>query len=203
MSPAPARPPARERLLDAAEALFYDRGIAATGVDAVLDRAGVAPATLYAHFAGKDALVAAYLQRRHERWRSTWDRALARCGDDATSRAVAVFDALETFPARPGPVRGCAFLAASVEVTTPEHPAHRWLVEDTRLLTERLRQLSADAGASDPEALAGELLCLYDGALAARARRAVTGGDLPAPPPARELALAAVARHRGQDARGD
>jgi hypothetical protein len=46
-----ARAPARERLLDAAEELFYECGIAATGVDAVLRRAHVAPATLYAHFA--------------------------------------------------------------------------------------------------------------------------------------------------------
>ena len=71
-----ARRPARERLLDAAEELFVEHGIAATGVDAVLRRAEVAPATLYAHFAGKDHLVAAYLQRRHERWRAAWDDAL-------------------------------------------------------------------------------------------------------------------------------
>ena len=63
--------PAKERLVDAAEELFYEHGIAATGVDAVLRRAHVAPATLYAHFAGKDHLVAAHLQSGHERWRVT------------------------------------------------------------------------------------------------------------------------------------
>ena len=76
MGAAETRLPARERLLDAAEELFYERGIAATGVDAVLRRARVAPATLYAHFGGKDQLVASYLQRRHERWRATWDEVL-------------------------------------------------------------------------------------------------------------------------------
>src|SRR5687768_7977314 len=118
------RRPARERLLDAAEDLFYERGIAATGVDAVLKRAGVAPATLYAHFAGKDHLVASYLQRRHERWRAVWDQALARCGDDATARALSIFDALEAFPGPEGATRGCAFLAAAVEVVELDHPAH-------------------------------------------------------------------------------
>ena len=190
-----ARRPARERLLDAAEELFVEHGIAATGVDAVLRRAEVAPATLYAHFAGKDHLVAAYLQRRHERWRAAWDDALERSGDDPEDRALAVFDALDGFPSRTS-TRGCAFLAAAVEVTDPEHPAYQWLAADTQLLTERLRALAAETGATDPDALAAELLALYDGALAARTRRAVSDGGGPAPLPARALGAAAVARHR-------
>ena len=189
------RRPARERLLDAAEDLFYERGIAATGVDAVLKRAGVAPATLYAHFAGKDHLVAAYLQRRHERWRATWDEALARCGDDATARALSVFDALEGFAGPPSAARGCAFLAAAVEVVDLDHPAHPWLEADTRLLLERVRALAAGTGAAHPDALAAELLLLYDGTLAARTRRAAAGDGWPAITTTRALAAAAVARH--------
>ena len=76
MTSGTARPEARERLLAAAEELFTEHGIAATGVDAVLRRAQVAPATLYAHFGGKDHLVAAYLERRHARWRAAWDLSL-------------------------------------------------------------------------------------------------------------------------------
>lgn len=188
---------ARERLLDAAEELFYERGIAATGVDAVLRRAQVAPATLYAHFSGKDHLVAAYLQRRHERWRATWDEVLQRAGDDPDARVLSVFDALDRFHPPHGTTRGCAFLAAAVEVTNPEHPAHRWLAADTQLLEDRLRTLAADTGADDPDALAAELLLLYDGALAARTRRAITpAGPRPAAPPSRVLAAEAIARHR-------
>ena len=190
------RRPARERLLDAAEDLFYERGISATGVDAVLKRAGVAPATLYAHFAGKDHLVAAYLQRRHERWRAAWDEALARCGDDATARALSVFDALETFSRPRNATRGCAFLAAAVEVNDLDHPAHPWLEADTRLLLERVHDLAAGTGAAHADALAAELLLLYDGALAARARRATAAADdWPALTTTRALAGAAVARH--------
>lgn len=191
--------PARERLLDAAEELFYEHGIATTGVDAVLQRAEVAPATLYAHFRGKDHLVAAYLQRRHERWRAAWDEELERRGDSPDERVLAVFDALEAF--RRHGSRGCAFLAASVEITDPAHPAHPWLRADSCLLRERLLELAEATGAADPAALAGELLLLYDGALASRARR--TAGaepddatDLADPPPVRELAAAAVRRHR-------
>ncbi|HSP36839.1 MAG TPA: TetR/AcrR family transcriptional regulator [Frankiaceae bacterium] len=190
------RAPARERLLDAAEELFYERGIAATGVDAVLRRARVAPATLYAHFAGKDYLVAAYLQRRHELWRTIWDEALQRCGDDPDKRALSVFDALDELHRRQETTRGCAFLAAAVEVTDPQHPAHQWLAADTQLLDDRLHALAADTGAADPDALAAELFLLYDGALAARARRAITANGQPIPPTTRALAAAAIARHR-------
>jgi len=195
MSDGNARAPARERLLDAAEELFYERGIAATGVDAVLRRAQVAPATLYAHFAGKDHLVAAYLQRRHERWRATWDETLKRCADDPRKRALSVFDALDEFHREQETTRGCAFLAAAVEVTDPQHPAHQWLAADTRLLDDRLHALAAETGAADPGALARELLLLYDGALAARTRRAIRRtGDQATPPSTRELATAAIAR---------
>ena len=182
-------------MLDAAEELFYAQGIAATGVDAVLRRAQVAPATLYAHFAGKDHLVAAYLQRRHERWLGVWDDVLERCGDDPVERALSVFVALDEMPLPREAARGCAFLGAAVEITDADHPAHAWLLADTRLLTDRLRALAADAGAADPDALAAELLLLYDGALAARRRRATTGDGPPAAP-VRDLAAAAVDRSR-------
>lgn len=195
MTSGTARPEARERLLAAAEELFTEHGIAATGVDAVLRRAQVAPATLYAHFGGKDHLVAAYLERRHARWRAAWDDALARCGDDPDARVLAVFDALDAFPGPTPTRRGCAFLAAAVEVTDPGHPAHAWLVADTHLLRERLHDLAAATGAADPAALAAELLLLYDGALAARARDGVTG-TTGAAADVRGLAAAAVARHR-------
>ena len=86
-------------------------------------------------------------------------------------------------------------LAASVEVTDPAHPAHAWLAADTRLLRERLHTYAADTGAADPDALATELLLLYDGALAALTRRGITPDGYTATSP-RSLAAAAVARHR-------
>src|SRR5690348_10293890 len=60
-----ARPPsARERLLDAANELFYAEGVQTVGVDRVVERAGVAKATLYTLFGNKDGLVRAYLAAR-------------------------------------------------------------------------------------------------------------------------------------------
>lgn len=166
--------PARERLLAAAAELFYESGIAATGVDAVLARAGTSPATLYAHFAGKDGLVAAYLEERHQAWRATWDEVLAG-RSDPVERLLSVFDAVGRYRDEQGNRRGCAFLAAATELPAG-HPGQPWLAADSRLLTERLRELAADAGLPDADDAAATLLLLYDGALSRYARVATTPG---------------------------
>ena len=181
--------PARERLLEAADQLFYAHGIAATGVDAVLQRAGASPASLYAHFSGKDGLVAAYLGRRHHRWRATWDAVLADA-EDPVDRLLSVLDALALFRRREGAVRGCAVLAAAAELPEADHPARAWIAADTALLHDRLHELARAGGADDPHALVAELVLIYDGTLAAYAR-----GATDPMPAARELALSAVRRH--------
>ena len=65
------RPPGRPRdaakleaILDAANALFLERGIAATTMDAVAERASVSKMTVYANFRDKPALLAAVLDHR-------------------------------------------------------------------------------------------------------------------------------------------
>lgn len=180
---------ARERLLSAADELFYAHGIAATGVDSILQRAGASPATLYAHFAGKDALVAAYLEQRHHRWRRVWDEVLAQTSDPV-DRLLSVLDALALFRERAGSTRGCAVLAASAELPAGDHPARTWVDADTKLLHSRLLELATAAGADRPDALVAELLLIYDGALASFAREVADPIQA-----ARELARHAVSRH--------
>jgi AcrR family transcriptional regulator len=174
MAPARASRPARERLLDAAGELFYESGIAATGVDAVLARARVSPATLYAHFAGKDGLVSAYLEHRFRHWRQVWDEVLDE-RTDPVDRLLSVFDAVLRYREVEGNRRGCAFLAAATELP-PHHPGQQWLAADSRLLAERLHQLAEAVGVADPAEVADALLAFYDGALARCARQAVAPG---------------------------
>lgn len=189
------RPAARERLLDAADELFYTGGIAATGVDAVLRRAQASPPTLYAHFGNKEGLVAAYLERRHQRWRQTWDDALAHT-TDPHDRLLSVFKALALFRQRTGSTGGCAFLAAAAELpdtaaSGSAHAASRWIDADTTLLRQRLGELAAAADVQDPDDLAAELIVIYDGTLAGYARHS---HDPLAT--ARRLADAALSRRR-------
>jgi len=180
-------------MLDAAETLFYERGITGTGVDAVLKQAGVSTATLYAHFGGKDDLVAAYLRRRIARWRQLWQEAVD-AAPTPEAKLLAVFDALAAFRADQPPGRGCAVLAAAVELPGPGHPALDVVASDTEHLRERLQALAGDLPVADPVELAEEILLVYDGTLSAFLRGPV--GD----PVARGRALAAVLvrRRRGR-----
>ena len=50
--------------MQAADRLFYRKGIRAVGVDAVAAEAGISKRSLYDTFPSKDALVAAYLRQR-------------------------------------------------------------------------------------------------------------------------------------------
>jgi len=155
----------RERLLDAAEILFYRDGVGRTAVDAVLAEAGVSPATLYAHFGGKDQLVTAYLVRRRQRWRTVWDTAIAE-QSSAEDRLLAVFDALHRFRAdQPPSTRGCAFIATAVEL--PGHPALDVVAADTAHLCARLHALATDLEVAQPDELAEQVLLAYDGVLSA------------------------------------
>jgi AcrR family transcriptional regulator len=158
--------PARERLIAAADELFSRDGIAATPVDDAIRRAGVATATLYHHFDGKDALVAAYLHDRHARWMGRWEAHVAAAPDDG-GRLLAIFDALEEWAREGGAERGCAFVDAAAELSDREHPAWREIAAHKADLRRRLLELAEAAGRPDAEPLADQLLLLYEGALSA------------------------------------
>jgi AcrR family transcriptional regulator len=104
-----------QRLLDAAERLFYERGVQAVGVDAVVAEAGVATKTLYAHFGSKDGLVEAYLRRRDRRWLD-WLRNAVDTAESGPARVFAVFDALTQWFTQPN-YNGCAFINIAGELS--------------------------------------------------------------------------------------
>jgi AcrR family transcriptional regulator len=157
------RPSPRERLLAASDELFYRDGVHSTGIDAVIERAGVAKGSLYYIFGGKDELVAAYLRGRHQVWRQRVEAAQADT-DDPDQKILAIFDALADYVSRPE-FRGCPFNNAAAEA--PAGQAERLAISEYRdWLRQSFRQLAVDTGAADSEALTDALIVLYDGALA-------------------------------------
>ncbi|WP_010088945.1 TetR/AcrR family transcriptional regulator [Burkholderia ubonensis] len=196
--PQPGEPGARDRLLDAAEALIYSGGIHATGVDAIVKRSGAARKSFYSHFESKEALVVAALERRDERWMRWFvDATLAR-GKTPRTQLLGMFDVLRDWFLQPD-FHGCAFLNASGEIADADDPvrivarAHK-----ARLLAfvrERLDAL-ADDGEIERRTLARvarQWLVLIDGAISV----ALVSGDATAARDARataELLLDAVSR---------
>jgi len=158
------RPPARERILDVADRLFYERGIHAVGVDAIVAESDVAKTTLYSHFGSKDELVAAYLRRRSERWREHLHAELDAYPGPAAERVLHVFDLLGEWFAEPG-YRGCPFINACAEFASDDHPAAIATRAYRAWLRATFAGLSAEAGAAAPDALAAQLLLLYDAAM--------------------------------------
>ena len=159
-----SRPTKRDQLIDCALELFRREGYHATGVDRIVNVAGVAKMTLYKHFASKEELILAALQRRDEGFSRTYAEELARPSLTPRARLLAVFDVLEDFIHDPA-FSGCMFINASAEFADPEHPIHRATVAHKTSITDRLAGLAEEAGARDPGALAEQLSLLFDGAL--------------------------------------
>jgi AcrR family transcriptional regulator len=161
--PEQRRRTAKERLLQAADELFYSEGIHTVGIDRVIARAGVAKGSMYYSFAGKDELVHDYLTHRHGKWA---ERVTTGIGAHADPRAriLAVYDVLGTLFAQPD-YRGCAFMNATAEaapdsVEALAGTAFRAWVHALFL------DLATDTDADDPKQLADTLVLLYDGAVA-------------------------------------
>ncbi|MFC7571929.1 TetR/AcrR family transcriptional regulator [Klenkia terrae] len=175
---------ARERLLGAAETLFADQGVAATPVDQVLARAGVAPATLYAHFGSKAGLQAAVLDARLARWDAAWAAAVDAAPDDR-GRLLAVFDALDTFARGGAPSRWCTFLATAAGAPADDATAAAAIAADTELLRSRLTELAGPVAGDGAAELAEHLLVVVSGTLAMRLRPGPTPPSPAAAPPPR------------------
>ncbi|QOI55479.1 TetR/AcrR family transcriptional regulator [Rouxiella badensis] len=108
---------ARDRLLNAARVLFYNDGIAGTGIDAVVKRAGVARKSLYNNFASKAELVETYLHLRHDEWLSLYQHRL-EAANSPLKGVLAVFLAYEDHAeyAYERGFRGCGLLNAAAEL---------------------------------------------------------------------------------------
>ncbi|MFF2523302.1 TetR/AcrR family transcriptional regulator [Streptomyces liangshanensis] len=164
---------ARSQTLDAAEELFYGRGIQSVGMDDIRGASGVSLKRLYQLFPAKEQLVEAYLERRDV----TWRRGLADRVDqesDPRRRVLAVFDHLHTWFGEPG-FRGCAWINSYGELgATSARVAAQARTHKTAFL-RYLEELAADAGL--PATSAGHLLLLAEGAM-------VTAGIFGTPEPA-------------------
>lgn len=158
-----SRPAPRERLLDAADELFYEEGICAVGVDRILKRADVARASLYTSYGSKEELVRAYLQRRSQEWQATVREVLPSRWDNPRDRILGIFELLTDWFAAPA-YRGCPFINASAEVASTGAVAQ---VRDTHRawVRDMFAGLAGEARVKDADALAAQLVLLYDGAM--------------------------------------
>ncbi|MDB5401397.1 MAG: transcriptional regulatory protein [Rhodopila sp.] len=146
-----------DRIMAAADRLFYQKGIRAVGVDAVAAEAGISKRSLYDTFPSKDALVAAYLRQRIQ--------PLLASDQAPAAQVLDLFDQLQTRFAK-GDFRGCPFVNAVTELADDCETARgiaSGYKEDRR---QHIAALLSQAGAPDPDVLASHVVLLFEGAIA-------------------------------------
>jgi AcrR family transcriptional regulator len=151
------RAPMSERIMRAADRLFYRKGIRAVGVDSVAAEAGISKRSLYDTFPSKDALIAAYLRQRRQR--------LPVSDQPPAAQVLALFDQLHVLFAT-GDFRGCPFVNAVTELAEDCEEARRIALDYKEERRRHIVSLVASGGAVEPDALASQIALLFEGAIA-------------------------------------
>jgi len=181
---------ARERILDAAYELFSRRGIRAVGVNEVIERAGVATATLYRHFPSKEKLVLAFLDLREQRWTKDLIEAGAMGrGSNPEEQLLAIFDVLDEWFHRDDFEAG-SFIKVLLELG-PNNPAGGASVRHLEQLRAIARHLAEEAGLRDTESFAHSWHILIQGSIVVAAE-----GDLEAAQRGKSMARQLIDQHR-------
>jgi len=177
----------RQRVLDAAYELFASQGARDVGVDAVVERAGTAKMTLYRHFATKDDLVCAVLDRREVLWT---DRLFAEAelrGGSAGERLVAIFSVLDDWFRDPD-FDGCTFVTTLVGAWPDGGRTLVSAADHLERIHARVLELARQTGAPRPDQLAWHWSLLMRGAIVS-----AQAGHREAALLAREMAVASLA----------
>jgi AcrR family transcriptional regulator len=186
---------ARERILDTAYGLFSTRGIRDVGIDEVIERAGVAKATLYRHFPSKDDLVLEFLRRRASLAGTDWmEREVRSRGTTPEEQLLAIFDVYDEW-FHQWDYEGCPFIRVMLEMGTT-HPLGQASVAHMDDLQALAHQLAEDAGLSDPAGIASSWHLLMRGACVQ-----AVAGDLDAAKRARLLGKMLIDEDRRHDPR--
>src|ERR1700734_123973 len=107
--------PPRERILEAARALFYGHGIRAVSVDEIAAAARTNKMTLYRHFGSKDLLVTEYLRTLSDEADRVWDGLALAHPRDPIARLEGWVAHISSALADAGN-RGCAIANAAIEI---------------------------------------------------------------------------------------
>jgi AcrR family transcriptional regulator len=181
---------ARERILDASYELFSQRGIRGVGVNEVIERAGVATATLYRHFPSKDELVLAFLEMREQRWTYGLVEAEAqKRGSDPEERLLAIFDVFDEWFHRDD-FEACSFINVLLELGS-HHPAGGASVEYLDHIRSIVRRFADEAGLRDTESFARSWHILMKGSIVSAAE-----GDVEAARRGKSMARLLIDQHR-------
>lgn len=180
----------QQKILATAEALIYQNGIHATGMDLLVKTSGVARKSIYRHFENKDQVAAAALNARDVRW-LTWFQHECNKADTPEARILGMFTVLKGWFQSEG-YRGCAFINTAGEVGDAEDPIRHIAKHHKQKLLDYTLELTTQLDIEQPDALARQLLVLMEGAITVSR----VMGDYTAADTARDVAKALLEQAR-------
>ena len=156
--------PTKERIVDAANRLFYHDGIRAVSIDAIAAKAGLTKKTLYYHFKSKDDLIKAYLVSRDQPSLALFRKWFEEANGELPDRVEAIFLNLRKSAVHPK-WRGCGFLRTAAELANmPGHPAIKVGAAHKKKFEAWLCKEFQHQGINSSEELARHVVLLMDGA---------------------------------------
>ncbi|KAB2895807.1 MAG: TetR/AcrR family transcriptional regulator [Burkholderiaceae bacterium] len=161
-------PDVRERILDTASTLFYQRGVRAVGVDLVVQEAAVAKTSLYRYFPTKDDLIVAFLEREDLEFWALWDSVAGQHAGDPAGELDAHMRWIGARLARSN-YRGCPQINVAAEFAEQDHPARQVAQRHMQALRARLQDIAQRLGVRQPGLLAAQLAVLVNGAFVSSA----------------------------------
>lgn len=159
----PTRTPVRERILEAADKLFYAEGIRAVSADRLIGAASVSKVTFYRHFPTKDDVVVAYLELRAAAERRLVERLRTEYSGDPEGMLTALTRQLAAASCAPG-FRGCPYINAAAEYPDPAHVVRRTVTTHRSWFADVLQEQLAELGVVG-RTVTEQLMMLRDGAM--------------------------------------
>ena len=155
--------PAKRRILETANRLFYDEGIRCVGIDRLISESNVTKATFYKHYGSKDRLIVEYISQRHSREKESVE-ALIRENGDPRLAVQSLIDQIVADVVSPG-FRGCAFINAATEFTDSRHAVRQVVSDHREWYAETLSALLKELGHPLPGDVGDELVLARDGVM--------------------------------------
>jgi AcrR family transcriptional regulator len=152
--------PVKERLIEAAEKLFYLQGYRATGINQIIKESETAKASFYQHFPSKEALCVAYLEHRHiishERQKD-----LLLDGENPIEKVCNLFENIRQ-NALSNDFNGCPFLNIASEINEHDNDIRKCVTKHKSKLIKAIEETLA--GYKEKKQLAEMAYVIYEGA---------------------------------------
>lgn len=154
----------REHLIDTAIELFCEHGYHATGIDRILETAGVSKKTMYVHFRSKEELIYAALRQYDGVFRNNFMKAVEDSGNTPQKRLLAIFDIAGSW-FEENNFFGCMFINAVGEYAEKDSPVREISRQFKQLMWSYVADLAKEGGADNHKELADEICLLLEGAI--------------------------------------